>query len=135
MTRRPPRSTRTDTLFPYTTLFRSPSFGGWSGLRRAVVSEHSSNKERWVCDAGPPHFRSAGISLHDPSSPTHPGRRGRPGRYQRAQCTPDRERSDASVPEEEEATLAHPRRHAPTILTTGRGVHPDHLATAPRRAT
>src|SRR3546814_2506448 len=27
MIRRPPRSTRTDTLFPYTTLFRSP-FGG-----------------------------------------------------------------------------------------------------------
>src|SRR3546814_16153587 len=27
--RRPPRSTRTDTLFPYTTLFRSPqTFGG-----------------------------------------------------------------------------------------------------------
>src|SRR3546814_1003949 len=27
MKRRPPRSTRTDTLFPYTTLFRSPHFG------------------------------------------------------------------------------------------------------------
>src|SRR3546814_17971903 len=27
MIRRPPRSTRTDTLFPYTTLFRSPVFG------------------------------------------------------------------------------------------------------------
>src|SRR3546814_7292961 len=27
MIRRPPRSTRTDTLFPYTTLFRSPTFG------------------------------------------------------------------------------------------------------------
>src|SRR3546814_16833540 len=27
MTRRPPRSTRTDTLFPYTTLFRSPTEG------------------------------------------------------------------------------------------------------------
>src|SRR3546814_19353972 len=26
MIRRPPRSTRTDTLFPYTTLFRSPPF-------------------------------------------------------------------------------------------------------------
>src|SRR3546814_9853908 len=26
MRRRPPRSTRTDTLFPYTTLFRSPMF-------------------------------------------------------------------------------------------------------------
>src|SRR3546814_4744439 len=28
MIRRPPRSTRTDTLFPYTTLFRSPAYGG-----------------------------------------------------------------------------------------------------------
>src|SRR3546814_9501938 len=28
MIRRPPRSTRTDTLFPYTTLFRSPSLCG-----------------------------------------------------------------------------------------------------------
>src|SRR3546814_10186338 len=28
MIRRPPRSTRTDTLFPYTTLFRSPARGG-----------------------------------------------------------------------------------------------------------
>src|SRR3546814_18922310 len=27
MIRRPPRSTRTDTLFPYTTLFRSPLLG------------------------------------------------------------------------------------------------------------
>src|SRR3546814_6558732 len=27
MIRRPPRSTRTDTLFPYTTLFRSPEHG------------------------------------------------------------------------------------------------------------
>src|SRR3546814_3231925 len=31
MIRRPPRSTRTDTLFPYTTLFRSvPRGSGWS---------------------------------------------------------------------------------------------------------
>src|SRR3546814_2910316 len=28
MIRRPPRATRTDTLFPYTTLFRSPKNGG-----------------------------------------------------------------------------------------------------------
>src|SRR3546814_2154030 len=28
MSRRPPRSTRTDTLFPYTTLFRSRVFAG-----------------------------------------------------------------------------------------------------------
>src|SRR3546814_16218960 len=33
MIRRPPRSTRTDTLFPYTTLFRSlASFGVWTAV-------------------------------------------------------------------------------------------------------
>src|SRR3546814_21091016 len=34
MIRRPPRSTRTDTLFPYTTLFRSPE--AFSGPRHAA---------------------------------------------------------------------------------------------------
>src|SRR3546814_6126697 len=32
MIRRPPRSTRTDTLFPYTTLFRSPT-SSWPGTQ------------------------------------------------------------------------------------------------------
>src|SRR3546814_8423058 len=36
MIRRPPRSTRTDTLFPYTTLFRSPA-------RRAVTRGRCGN--------------------------------------------------------------------------------------------
>src|SRR3546814_1394179 len=34
MIRRPPRSTRTDTLFPYTTLFRSPNHIETGGDRR-----------------------------------------------------------------------------------------------------
>src|SRR3546814_17486700 len=42
MIRRPPRSTRTDTLFTYTTLFRSPVFSrgspGAGGLRLAAPS-------------------------------------------------------------------------------------------------
>src|SRR3546814_7055710 len=44
MIRRPPRSTRTDTLFPYTTLFRSPvdafiddCLNHWQLLRPGVV--------------------------------------------------------------------------------------------------
>src|SRR3546814_2700363 len=40
MIRRPPRSTRTDTLFPYTTLFRSPCHGDnpWErGKLRKIV--------------------------------------------------------------------------------------------------
>src|SRR6056297_2108208 len=37
MIRRPPRSTRTDTLFPYTTLFRSR----WSPDRKSVIQNSS----------------------------------------------------------------------------------------------
>src|SRR3546814_2801940 len=36
MIRRPPRSTRTDTLFPYTTLFRS--FGMYPGLTNGAIA-------------------------------------------------------------------------------------------------
>src|SRR3546814_11809861 len=54
MIRRPPRSTRTDTLFPYTTLFRSPATDrfqpvklDWSGTEekhRAVRSEEHTSE-------------------------------------------------------------------------------------------
>src|SRR3546814_5738603 len=37
MIRRPPRSTRTDTLFPYTTLFRSHAFTGHTGKVAGVA--------------------------------------------------------------------------------------------------
>src|SRR3546814_5136523 len=37
MIRRPPRSTRTDTLFPYTTLFRSA--GSWRDLGPAPLND------------------------------------------------------------------------------------------------
>src|SRR3546814_9648847 len=42
MIRRPPRSTRTDTLFPYTTLFRSRE------LRERDVRRHDVDEERAV---------------------------------------------------------------------------------------
>src|SRR3546814_6829510 len=42
MLRRPPRSTRTDTLFPYTTLFRSPAELE-TGLKRLVIEALFSN--------------------------------------------------------------------------------------------
>src|SRR3546814_1234690 len=38
MIRRPPRSTRTDTLFPYTTLFRSADRAGTRGRVRGLVA-------------------------------------------------------------------------------------------------
>src|SRR3546814_14887346 len=56
MIRRPPRSTRTDTLFPYTTLFRSPtgrqciqsrrgSFDPRTQMRRITMVDTSSIRE------------------------------------------------------------------------------------------
>src|SRR3546814_3027147 len=51
MIRRPPRSTRTDTLFPYTTLFRSAKRPARPRGREA----------RWACKAGHPRRAGAGI--------------------------------------------------------------------------
>src|SRR3546814_15299595 len=55
MIRRPPRSTRTDTLFPYTTLFRSLR-GGFGELVRAIEKQHGSgDRERDHGDADKEH--------------------------------------------------------------------------------
>src|SRR3546814_19330648 len=64
MQRRPPRSTRTDPLFPYTTLFRSPLSGApgfpvaldllreapFVDLGRAVVDTESANLAEHLLD-------------------------------------------------------------------------------------
>src|SRR3546814_10564993 len=49
MIRRPPRSTRTDTPFPYTTLFRSAAPGGRRHLSGARAGRHRCDG---VLDAG-----------------------------------------------------------------------------------
>src|SRR3546814_20738049 len=49
MIRLPPRSTRTDTLFPYTTLFRSPTRR--SARRPPTAKEHSMLAEQSLKDA------------------------------------------------------------------------------------
>src|SRR3546814_18168933 len=53
MIRRPPRSTRTDTLFPYTTLFRSArQYGGGDNII-AVDRRRNRRRERpRIADAG-----------------------------------------------------------------------------------
>src|SRR3546814_4910697 len=53
MIRRPPRSTRTDTLFPYTTLFRSVADGGSNSVETLDIARplrlcHWSNKRRFL---------------------------------------------------------------------------------------
>src|SRR3546814_14750378 len=68
MIRRPPRSTRTDTLFPYTTLFRSDL---------AVYSPHPDEQRRWL-RAGPLRLRVVGRCRGE--RVRQPGRPDRPGR-------------------------------------------------------
>src|SRR3546814_10529851 len=46
MIRRPPRSTLTDTLFPYTTLFRSPTWRDRPGARLHPARQHA---RRIIC--------------------------------------------------------------------------------------
>src|SRR3546814_2614569 len=56
MIRRPPRSTRTDTLFPYTTLFRSPP------LRAGRPPGHAADRDCAVTDAPSAGARARGLS-------------------------------------------------------------------------
>src|SRR3546814_15268338 len=53
MIRRPPRSTRTDTLFPYTTLFRSRHWDTWSDgrMNRVFVADLPAAQATAVGDA------------------------------------------------------------------------------------
>src|SRR3546814_9037732 len=76
MIRRPPRSTRTDTLFPYTTLFRSRHLHDrvdrlWVWLRRPVLFQ--------------PHV-SAPVRHH---AVGFPQQRSEPGRFFGAAMIPD----------------------------------------------
>src|SRR3546814_8199982 len=63
MIRRPPRSTRTDTLFPYTTLFRSPGLGVAGGIDQCSIVHGAQPlpKRRDVASA-----KGRGRPLHQP---------------------------------------------------------------------
>src|SRR3546814_1391591 len=70
MIRRPPRSTRTDTLFPYTTLFRSP--------RLRVPRARGARQVDQVLPPGPrPLPRAERLLLpgHDAAEPRRPSDR------------------------------------------------------------
>src|SRR3546814_6054741 len=62
MIRRPPRSTRTDTLFPYTTLFRSDAVAQAPGAarRRARHPPPAPRTELWIATFHDRHFLEPG---------------------------------------------------------------------------
>src|SRR3546814_15858213 len=71
MLRRPPRSTRTDTLFPYTTLFRSGAACAartWPTARRRRSGSGRSGKRELTCVLGAVRWdrcRSIGSAMHE----------------------------------------------------------------------
>src|SRR3546814_4832477 len=70
MIRRPPRSTRTDTLFPYTTLFRSDRHlaGGESVRVDVIVEDELADK---MATVGQSFAEEIGAALlRPPASPT-----------------------------------------------------------------
>src|SRR3546814_19243181 len=88
MIRLPPRSTRTDTLFPYTTLFRSAySSQSWGdkSLHRRAASIPTMRQTPQL-----PALRGLSPDL-ETRLPQHPAsRRSRPGVGEAGRLTPDR---------------------------------------------
>src|SRR3546814_19525316 len=94
MIRRPPRSTRTDTLFPYTTLFRSPPVSH----RIAVAAERAED------------IQHAGRATQDEEEQQHPRLRAQPRVEQNADSHPDPDRGDQLDPDTEgESQATYPR--------------------------
>src|SRR3546814_17690909 len=62
MLRRPPRSTRTDTLFPYTTLFRSPSDATISNLYLGVGTTEAERNIAWYSDIDVPQVAQIALA-------------------------------------------------------------------------
>src|SRR3546814_13969176 len=77
MIRRPPRSTRTDTLFPYTTLFRSQALSLELGVRGHALAARQADAAQIWSDEICPRRRA------------RDGDRGRPFRPLRHQLRPD----------------------------------------------
>src|SRR3546814_12832707 len=70
MIRRPPRSTRTDTLFPYTTLFRSASQGGPPPANALMTLKSppprcSANATSWLSLSGKGCSKTSHTSIID----------------------------------------------------------------------
>src|SRR3546814_5363900 len=75
MIRRPPRSTLTDTLFPYTTLFRSLQHDALVGLQAAELREAVRQREAHAGAADRHlHEAVAGTGVADPEHAAGAGR-------------------------------------------------------------
>src|SRR3546814_2611660 len=110
MIRRPPRPTRTDTLFPYTTLFRSAGAEPTSGEDSARSCRRQRDHDPAISCRSRRPGRQRDCARHQ-SQPEHlfrhpqnARRRGVCGIRSRQQALPARHRALAPVPRSEEHT-------------------------------
>src|SRR3546814_16825112 len=68
MIRRPPRSTRTDTLFPYTTLFRSNRILPPGALDDGPARKRARTCDGWPCSGADSAWRSRGNGVANPQA-------------------------------------------------------------------
>src|SRR3546814_4586574 len=114
---RPPRSTRTDTLFPYTTLFRSrearPREGRQAGKRAVGASSFSSRFQAARCDR--PNMRSRAPAPDDASRST-PKHFEQPDPDEVAERVPEHARRHRRRSEEHTSELQSLMRHSYAVL-------------------
>src|SRR3546814_10939427 len=108
MIRRPPRSTRTDTLFPYTTLFRSGDAGKRQGQPRRLDTgwqEQRQHDDRHEQDR---HQRQATPELDKARSDQPQGRQARGAREREQDRERKRKHERATAEEQGEREAAPP---------------------------
>src|SRR3546814_1200164 len=88
MIRRPPRSTRTDTLFPYTTLFRSPGRPRKPKKNRPTPKTPRTRPSHTAPDEQPTGTDPVPVATFRHNPPVHPAwhPRGSPGRIVLQPC-------------------------------------------------
>src|SRR3546814_424001 len=106
MIRRPPRSTRTDTLFPYTTLFRSSFFS-------SVGSAFHACSPASELSASQPTSKDVSPAIHIDSSLCAPRQSSTSCRRPRSSSTPSpniRNRSTTTATSRSDDHMTHPRK-------------------------
>src|SRR3546814_13077207 len=138
MIRRPPRSTRTDTPFPYPTLFRSPDAltllvhpkGGGEAVRVALATTTEQLRlDRLTLHAGDSEADLTGTGLDKVTGVSLGSLAFRPGAIVRADGTA-RLPPTAADPEKVAALHPGPRAPPPATLPLG-AMRPSHLGLAP----
>src|SRR3546814_1563039 len=125
MIRRPPRSTRTDTLFPYTTLFRSEARGASlrAGNRRFLVEDVVHAKAEVVVITKLPGQREVKIADRIETGNARLGRVTQTVDIDRAEVAPAHRCSEAIRHVEAQTSRVAPfgvRRTADVAIETGR---------------